>query len=349
MSNLSGRPILSTSTDAGLFVNRETELRTLERSVRGRTNVLVLGDRGSGRTSLLRTASSRMAKQGYRTLFVEGPLATDASEFLALLRYRIQPTREIPPLATQLADVSTAAVRTFTSSTTHMARPTGALGESELLLEMVRDIERLLVQRKEKHVAFVDELPSPEVAHVVFGRLRDELWQLPLVWVIAGDIRDRATYLRPPADAFFTRIITLGPLPDDAAFALVRKRISRKEMSDAMVRKLVKSVGGNPRRLLTSAADALIEGTPVGALKKRELQRQEILNGLGDSALRLVEELEAQGPTSASDARFLKRMGWTRGRAAQLLSALEKEGVVRGTTQRGEGGRRRKVYELVRD
>jgi DNA-binding PadR family transcriptional regulator len=62
----------------------------------------------------------------------------------------------------------------------------------------------------------------------------------------------------------------------------------------------------------------------------------------------LAAELAALGGASASDERLLKRLGWTRGRAVQVLKQLEEKGIVTASMRPVEGGGRpRKVYELL--
>lgn len=42
--------------------------------------------------------------------------------------------------------------------------------------------------------------------HAIFGRLRDEIWQLPVQWLVSGKLEDVERYLVPPACSFFERV-----------------------------------------------------------------------------------------------------------------------------------------------
>src|SRR6266566_214056 len=189
---LSGRPLLATAGDKGLFVNREAERKRLRSAISNRTNTLVLGERGSGKTSLLRSVEAEVRKQT-RAIWVEGRLANDPVELLELIRYRIDPQEP--------ADFAGAFARGVSA---FKYRPAP---QSQRLLELVSELDGALLRRKGHWTVFLDELSAAETAHILFGRLRDEMWQLPLTWVVAANSADRATFLRPPADAFFPNVV----------------------------------------------------------------------------------------------------------------------------------------------
>jgi predicted ArsR family transcriptional regulator len=77
------------------------------------------------------------------------------------------------------------------------------------------------------------------------------------------------------------------------------------------------------------------------------LQRRAEAQRLGRPAEMVVAELEASGPLSASDERLLRRLGWTRERAVQVLKQLEGAGLVTTSLQKGPSGRPRKLYGLT--
>jgi energy-coupling factor transporter ATP-binding protein EcfA2 len=341
---LTGRPLLATSRDAPLFVDREEELQVVKESVERGTNVLVLGERGSGKTSFLHRATSMMQETGRRPLFIEGSLATTPYEFLSLIRYRVDPERGFTPIREQLALFESALAERLRPS--RVMRPAGVPGESERLLDLIADLREALEERREEHVILVDELSSPEIVHTIFGRLRDEVWQLRATWVVAGNPKDEALFLRPPADAFFMRVVKLRRLSEKASFDLLRRRIPRREASDRLLRVVAKGAHGNPRRLISLATEALISHRDPAELLSAFGARDAVLEELGTPARRVVDELETHGPASASDPDFLSRLGWTRGRAAQILNQLETAGLVRATEEPAESGRPRRVFAL---
>src|SRR5690606_28363039 len=60
-------------------------------------------------------------------------------------------------------------------------------------------------------VVMLDDV-APELAQPLFGRMRDELWQTPLRFVVAASTADAAAFLTPPADVFFEGRVRLEPL-----------------------------------------------------------------------------------------------------------------------------------------
>jgi hypothetical protein len=197
---------------------------------------------------------------------------------------------------------------------------------------------------KRKACVLLDD-PDPDVAHQLFGRLRDELWQTGLVWVVAGDRARRQQYLTPPADAFFERIVELAPLTDAQQRDLIRRRMDRQDNRELLD---VRVESGHPRALLTALRDAASSPDDVHALLGRRAERQtRAANKLGRLESMMLAEIEDGAAASASDPDWTGRFGISRQRAQQALAALEREHLVRAERLPGPSGRPRKVYRRV--
>lgn len=314
---LSGRPLLGTALDASLFVGRETELARLERAVRLGFNALVLGARGSGTTSLLHELARRLRLAGRPEAMVDARGADDAAGLLTLVRGRL-------PFVDGLSDAPA-------------PPPARALDLLDHLASVLRGEDRIVV--------LVDQ-PSPAVAHALFGRLRDEVWRLPLRWVVCGLDADRAAYLTPPADAFFEIVVTLGGLDLDDSVELLRRRVEAEEADLSLLAETAEAGGGNPRVLIAAARERLVDGRSAASLRADAERWDEALASLRPPSRRLVEELRSRGAASASDEGLLRRLGWSRSRAAQVFGDLERRGLVRAGRD-GRGTRPRKVYAPV--
>jgi energy-coupling factor transporter ATP-binding protein EcfA2 len=318
MERLAGRPLLDTRADTELFVDRDV-MSTLLRSAQRGLNVLLLGERGSGKTTLLRRLAYRLREGDGRIepVFVDGSLARDERTFLDLVRYRLglQPTA--------------------------IATPSG-LQDPIQILNLVRGLAEGAGEAGK--VILVDHLPSASVAHSLFGRLRDELWQLPFTWIVAADESERGGYLVPPADAFFDVVLELPPLTQEEQREFLEKRMGadNPEAVDA----LVSLNEGNPRRLLGLGREVVERKVDPGRLLHALSDRDDRVSSLGRSATMLVGEMESLGPVSASDDRLLDHLGWTRERAVQVLRRLEDAGIVASSHVKGPSGRPRKVYHL---
>lgn len=327
---LPSRPLLASALDVPLFVDRVAELERLERNVENRLNSLVVGPAGIGKTSLLHQLEHRLdGHSELEPIFVEGSgRAANPEELLSLIAYKLDEGR------TPFSYVGEAM-----QSVGH--RPPRA--PTEQLLAGLRTIRGALAARKQRAVLIVDELPSGELAHALFGQLRDELWSLPATWVVAT--RERASYLRPPASAFFESVVAIQPLSEEAAIELLRRRTADDGIDDRRLREIAAAAEGEPVRLILLARQALLEGRSLDDALGVQDERARRAKQLGDAASRLVAYVEANGPVSASDSGMLSELGWTRSRATQVLRQLEQAGLMEATNERVGSGRR-KVYAL---
>lgn len=341
---LSGRPLRTTRRDRALFVDREQTIEAAAKTVGNGGNVLLVGSRGSGKSSLLRMLAHTLeeSQPQPKTAIVEGRAAGSTLEFLTLVRDQVGAWGMVP-LGEAAATLASAA-GAFLESPQLVLRPSP--GETQTLLAQLREIGRSLPENGQR-VVVVDEMPSPQSAHTLFGRLRDELWELPLVWLVAADERDAGLYREPPADAFWQRTMTIPELDPDAARELLRRRLDEIHLSAATVEQLVAAAGGNPRRLITLAHEVVVEGADAATLIERDRAVQERIATLAEPAKRLLAEVEASGAASPSDQGLLTKLGWTRSRASQVFRELEKQGLVRALERPGSGGRPRRLYEVT--
>lgn len=329
---LPARPLLASALDARLFVDRKAELEALERNAESHLNSLVVGPPGIGKTSLLHQLERRLDSHAeLEPIFIEGAgHAASPDELLSLIAYKLDEDRVLfSNIGEAMQSVGRRPPRTGT----------------EQLLAALRTVREALAARERRAVLIVDELPSGEIAHALFGQLRDELWSLPATWVVATRTSEQAAYLRPPASAFFESVVTVEPLPEKAAIQLLKKRTADAEIDDDLLREIAAVAGGQPALLILLARQTLLEGQSLNDAQDAQDERMQRAAQLGDAASRLVDYIEANGPVSASDARMLSELSWTRGRATQVLRQLEQAGLAEVSNERVGSGRR-KVYTL---
>ncbi len=289
--------------------------------------MLLSGPRGSGKTTLLRQVLLDLRNDERQAAFIDGKLATDAFSFLQLIRFQLGEAPSLPQVLRERYS------QAFT--------PRPNLGEAGALLDLI-DTMRNPAEEPDQTTLLIDGLPSPEVAHALFGRLRDELWQLPFNWIIAVNERERAALTEPPADAFFDRQINLGPMSSRELMSLLERRVPLTDRSG--LESLAAASEGNPRLLLDLARDAFEGGHGIEGLLENRAWREKAASGLSRPASMLLAELENMGSASASDEELLRRMGWTRPRATQVFHELEDAELVTSREVKGHGGRPRKVY-----
>lgn len=327
---LGNRPLLDTRADAELFVGRRSELSRLRRSLELRLNVLVHSEAGAGKTSLLRHLVWLERTNGGSTPhYLSATTASTVTELIELVAGALGVTK-LP------AEVS--------------GDPLGLLAH---LADVVKD-EPGPDGPGAQPVVILDE-PDADVAFTLFGQLRDEVWQLPVTWVVAMDSSDVYRLFRPPADAFFEVRLELPRLQPGEVRELLLRRVPAglatersHKLSDEVVAELAAT--RDPRRALDGARRLLTEEATWDDLKRIRKRRDDAVGELGPSARMVVDALsQLGGAASASDPELLELLGWTRPRAVQVLSGLEKAGILDTATVRhnGTAGRPRKVYRLV--
>lgn len=325
---LSGRPLYASAADDRLYVARRDVEALIERSLERELNTLLIGERGAGKTSLLQHLLFRAREDSSRprTVYVDGSIARSAFDVIDLLREELG-------VAPHVGENVTAGLRAI-------AKP-GAAGTRDATMLL----QRLAPLRDVGHaVVLLDGLASADVAHTLFGRLRDELWTLPLTWVVSADPTQRSQFRTPPADAFFETIITLPPLDLSEQLDVLSRRLPQEWRS---VERLAGEERGNPRQLLSAAREALVEQRPIDEVLQAQTERQTRAASLGRSASILYAELESLGrPVAASDEELLQRLGVTRERASQVLRQLENDGLLESFTVPAERGRPRKLFRI---
>ena len=331
---ISGRPLLDNAADHALFVGRVDALRRIDRALRSGLNCLLIGDPGSGKTSLIRALmySSQESAHPLPVTYVRANDAQSAADLLAAILAALPPGPVGPSrqaTAIELLDALSAQVESAADSGTRVIAvdDVGAAAGSEL-----------------------------------FGALRDELWQVGVQWLVSTSTAQSASLVRAPADVFFETRIQLGPLGVEEATELLRRRLDDPDRAGSraagggadqledLIRTAVGSGRDTPRRLLEVVRELSAEPA-VGGLGLTTVtglrSRTAALERLGRPARMLAQELDALGWAGASDERLLARVGWTRPRVVQVIAELEREGLVQMREENTGRGRPRKLYRLT--
>jgi hypothetical protein len=304
------RPLLVDGLDARLYLGRpELERRVVEALLSDR-NVLLLGDAGSGKSTLLRKAASVLRTRGRDAVLVNAALARDATQLLELVD-------------DAMPDGSARAPQ----------RP----GSSGLLNAARR------LQRPSPVAILLDGLSDAEIGYDLFGRLRDELWELGHPWGVAVRPRDSGALRSPPADAFWSDIVEIPPLDAVQTERLLRLGLDEEEYQTVLRGRTI--AGTHPRSVIREVQQLLAGDRDSLASPGTELLDR--ASAVGRSEAMAMAELQGLGrPVSAHDPELLTRLGWSRSYAQRILSRLEANGLLRTMPERGEGiGRPRKLYE----
>jgi energy-coupling factor transporter ATP-binding protein EcfA2 len=320
---LRNRPLRATHADAAYLVQRESDMAMLASALSYGFNVMIVGERGSGKSTLVNLLAARLQEESSRVVQVPGGRFDSAVGALWGVARRL------------------AAEESGGAESAELVSREG----SDQLEGAYRALADAAGDLPDRVVIIVDGLP-PALVHEIFGRLRDEIWALALQWVLTGNLEDKAILLAPPADAFFEQVLTLAPLSEPEVGQLLDLRDPDGEL-DMDVRSLISErSAGNPGRALVLARQALVSADPVSEINRGSVIDQ-IEQELGEPAARLADDLARNGPSGPSDAQLLRRIGWSRPRAYQVFQALERAGFAEVSSERsGRAGRPVHTYKL---
>ena len=333
--------------DRTFFTGRESELNRLLRTSQLGFNAIVLGDRGAGTSSLLARHASDLEGQGDRVCLVTGTTVDSMRELAIAIRLAAEGRRMVSRVSRgeERGEERGEGERSVLGRLIH--------GDPQSLSQL-RDVCLELEEsnRSGRLTVILDNVLPPEMAHALFGRCRDEVWELPPRWVVGGRVDQRGQYLEPPADSFFDAEVLIGPLEPGVARELVLARLGpalpEERAEAARIRRRLDQVvergAGNPRRLLSAARDVLLstpEETDSGDFALAAAA------SLGKTEFAALHYLMARGPASASEVEFQSDLGVTRSRATQVLKRLEDSNLVTVFETRSGRGRPRRLYRPV--
>ena len=337
VNSMSSRPLRATEADAALYLHRPVH-DTLLRAIRQGSNVLLVGERGSGKTTVTNMVARDLAADvGLDVRRVSVATVSTADELL------IRVSRGILD-QTPLGDTNNLLPAIFIKPASFEAKVRSVIRQLE------READEQDGNNLRRMVVILDDAP-PAAAWQLFGGHRDLMWELSVQWVVTGWVADRAELRRPPADAFFDVTLDLDELDRDDLSQLLKARLGSipENLEPSQILNLIESSGGNPRKLLQLASHVTAESPANAArLSAALMERDRKIHSLGRAASMLAAELQNLGPMSASDPKLLARLGWTRPRAAQVFKELSEAGLLKSEELRGETGRPRKMYRLIK-
>ena len=310
MLQLSHRPLTASDADGDLFVDRADALASVERSLNLGLNIYVAGPSGSGKTSFLRRIEARREL----TAFVNLTRVDSLDGLTGRLAATIDPAANNVSMSLQLFPALQEQQRA-------QLRKQGA--------DRLGGLRKALAAGASRPTMLLDNLNAGLLLEF-FGRQRDELWEVPLRWVVVGD----SPALEPPADTFFDTFVTLEPFGPDVIRDLL---IRRGQHGTPEQQKLMKQIANTlpallgsatPRRVISTARAVVLSPDPESHLK--QLCEQEYSRHQLSATARLVlDALYAFGPAHAGNEQLLKQVGATRSRVVQVLKELEAAELIR--------------------
>lgn len=324
---ISGRPLLATRVDEPLYLERGNEGKILSAVLRG-LNSLIIGDAGSGKTSLLHRLELKLRQQDSSVIYIDGRLSEELDEILDNLRIKLG--IKWPPAFHTSFD--------FLKPSFDGPQPPKSGASAEQTMRLLIDS----MDADNRWIVLMDS-PAREIAHTLFGRLRDNVWQLPITWIVSADSSASDAFRRAPADAFFEHVERIADIGSSEA----QEILIRRGVAEGIARQVSKNET-TPRLVLDFARRSILEPQATDKLQKSEGDFWFRFLDASRAAAMLATELRGQGAISASDKDIQRRMGWTRERLTQVLKELEAAGLAKATDAAdGKPGRPRRYYEIL--
>jgi energy-coupling factor transporter ATP-binding protein EcfA2 len=330
---LQGRPLYDNPADMKYHVTRPEWDPIMHASERA-NNTLIYGARGSGKTTLLRQLQLTLRNHSQPVVFVDAAAVAEPLELIALIRDALKGRPGSFQTSLGSGGIGSAGLKQIAGDP---SPPPGGASRFlyDTLVSLGEDIEPTTIM--------LDAPGSAQAIYGVFGRMRDTVWRLPHHWLVAIDDGDRASALKPPADAFFDTVIELSPLPIERLLAVLHKRT--EELSPAQLSQIAADSAGNPRAAIRAANEALVHGSDSGDDLSARARLLDTAAQIGRPQGMLMAELLDLGQASPSDEVLLQRLGLKRARVSTLLQQLLEEGLVVSAVERSDGpGRPRTIY-----
>jgi hypothetical protein len=193
-------------------------------------------------------------------------------------------------------------------------------------------------------VLVIDGPVDPDVAYILFGRLRDQLWRMPNTWIVAATPDEAGALRTPPADAFWSLVLEVGNLNGQEINELLDRGLDEQERVQLGAQG-EQPISAPARHVVRWAQDVLDGRSTID-----DQQLKDRADKLGrQAAMALSELLALDRPAAAGDEELLRRLGWTRANVSRWLSRMEQAGILRSFTGPAQGqGRPPKLYEPVR-
>ncbi len=319
---LSQRALGTSDADHHLFVDRNRELKRVDRALKLGLNVYVHGPPGIGRTSFLRQIQRERPEARYARLHGFDTLTERLEEVeRGLTDQRSLRRVTANPLAVTVQMLGGTTYRSVEDPYEHLQAAAVKLPDDPL------------------PVILVDDLDEKGIVEM-FGRWRDRAWEVPIQWVVSGT----SVSLDPPADTFFDVVVELERLDSEELQDLLRRRTAtgppvQRDTLKSMSESALESISPcTPRRALSVLRDLYLSDDLEHEARSLE-EMQKARSHLKPTAVKVLDALGERGPTHAGDEQLLAEVGVTRSRVVQILAELEVQGMVAA-----ERSGRRKLY-----
>jgi len=329
---------MSLEEDRKFFTNFQEETAQVLLAIETYENAIVIGGRGSGKTSFLNHIYNRISKNKktlvvrFNTLKVE---EFNQTNFLVGIFDEI--TANADRYVSNKVKLKNVLTKMFEPNQKRLQNYKYEIQKDDFYVALDRFLELVdFLKRDGVDICIIlddtDKMDSNEIWNT-FRRIRDPLWRLkvPILMAVLPDQIKEIT--KVPLDHFFPYLIKLKPLDSNTASDLIQKRLRHSNFKvkiHKVIDEIARRADGNPRNVIEMFKHLFEELEIKDAINKDQLKSLGMLYSrrLPDIERAICNYLIRNPETSASSQDFALAIGVTRSRLAQLLNKLKRQGIV---------------------
>lgn len=344
LTRFSSRPLTSYEEDKNYFVPFEEETKKIILAIETYENAIIIGDRGSGKTSLLNHISYKLADDPKIIIIQLSSLSLSQFDQITLLHRIIRELRE------RTRSLRSKSAKVLDGIFTAMGTTPDRIDREKVLEEendpyvLLRRLNVVMAELRKNQIKVCFSLDDTDkidskLVWQTFRSMRDEIWKLKISIIMTLLPSQVSEVTRPPLDHFFHYWIKISSFEISSIKKLIEKRMQainlKVPIDDDALTEILNRADGNPRNIL-EILKKLFETGSTNKITRNEINNLGLIftNKLPSIEKDVSNYLLQHPYTSASSQDFVKQIGVSRSRLAQILNKLKKEGLI-GSKQDG--------------
>lgn len=353
---LSARPLVSAVDSETLFVEPD-EVKKIQLAIETNENVLIIGERGGGKTSLINhiyniynntKEDRKIVPIRFNALLIGDFTTTNFLKALmdnifdSIMNFRTK-GEKLWSILEKTMGASNKDYSSFPIALEGNIRYGEKNADFEVLTNRLERIVHTLRNRKVEIFVLLDDTDKfhPNIVWNTFRGIRDMLWDLRVSFILTS-LPDQVSELtRPPLDQFFPYWIKLKPFDEKMTKELLDKRNkyahTQIRLNDDTLKQIVTQTRGNPRTILSMMKNIIESGKYGNPITTDDIERLGLPYSFDLSKIKrdTINYLAANPNVSASDEDFIEKMNLTRNRIVQILHELQEKGLI-GSKKEGK-------------
>ncbi len=336
----SSRPILTHEEDKKLFTSFEKNIESIILAIDTFENALIVGDHGSGKSSLLNHISHKLTDDENTLLIKLSALNLENFNQQNFLKHVIEILREeSKQYRSKSGKLLDGFIRTMGDKRMQDELEERRAKEysdlSKLQTKFITMVEHLK-ENQIKICIIVDDIDKIDsnLVWLTFRNIRDQIWKLKISIILTVLPNQVSEITKSPLDHFFSYWVKISAFDFKSTKELVQHRLdyahSNIKIDDEAIEETLRRTGGNPRDILDVFRRVFESGKTSSVISRQDIEQVSIIfsNKLPSLEKDIFNYLVHNPDSSSSSTDFAKKMRVSRSRIAQILSKLRKDGYI---------------------